>query len=185
MEYEDVSKLACALTFRHRKDPAISAKLARAFGENFTTLCGRDSPFGEDGRHLLTVFWQNEIEADPSLADVASKLHTGRTNPRKGFGKSKGPKGKSVGMRRPGSLLAWMIAQVTTDMPCPACNEHVREMNTKGWVWCWSNRQKIIGWLIDAARERGVEVSNGMDLLKAAFAEARKLNPNKKIDGDI
>lgn len=82
----------------------------------------------------------------------------------------------------PGDLLGIVIYKITGENPCKACDRRRKEMNKWGWLGCWRNREKIIGWILLESKKRGHDVGAGevLSLMKAAMGEIRKERKKKK-----
>ncbi len=80
-----------------------------------------------------------------------------------------------LGIRSPGTLLASVIYEVTktSAVNCAACSERARQMNEWGWIGCWQNRDIIIQWMVEEARNLGHKVDDNSvrDLLFAAIKD--------------
>jgi hypothetical protein len=76
---------------------------------------------------------------------------------------------------KPGDLLARVIFEITGERGgfC-ACADRQRQMNARGWLWCWRNRALVIGWLCEEAAKRGhmIAAPRVAPLLRAALREA-------------
>lgn len=86
----------------------------------------------------------------------------------------------------PGSILKWLIFQITGEEPTAgcACDNHAREMDSWGWKKIFlppppftnERRETIYGWLKDEATARSKEVSRAgfFPLLITAYREYRR-----------
>lgn len=77
---------------------------------------------------------------------------------------------------RPGDIFASLIHKITGQVPCARCNDRRQQMNKLGWIGCLKNHNMIVGWIVDEAKRRNIEVDSVtvLGLLKTAFREARK-----------
>lgn len=83
---------------------------------------------------------------------------------------------------QPGAVLKWAIWKLTGVRACGQCSDRSRQMDRWGWVGCWRNRKKIIGWLIHEARARDQELTQKAagELILSAFKQFNFIEPRKK-----
>src|SRR5205823_5941004 len=76
---------------------------------------------------------------------------------------------------QPGYLFSSIIHKVTgrSALTCGVCGQRMKKMNDWGWWGCWKHRQEILGWLSEAAADRGHNISNAQawSLFRAAWRE--------------
>jgi len=78
-----------------------------------------------------------------------------------------------------GTELKRILKNAGFDASDCQCDVHAAEMDAKGIAWCRTNTGTIVGWLADAAKERGFPFSRtaGHLLVWAAIAAARRKSP--------
>ena len=76
----------------------------------------------------------------------------------------------------PGTELKRILAAAGFSASGCQCDARAAEMDAKGVAWCRANTGTIVGWLADAAKERGFPFSRtaGHLLVWAAIAAARR-----------
>lgn len=81
MTTTELTRIACSLTLRLRRDPAVAAKLEAAFGRPVRD-CSKETLSQIGGTAALAAFWEREISTDPAisrLADSLLQLHSAPT----------------------------------------------------------------------------------------------------------
>lgn len=79
----------------------------------------------------------------------------------------------------PGTELKRILASAGFQSAGCQCDARALEMDSRGIEWCRKNDAIIVGWLADAAKERGFPFSRaaGHLLVWAAIAAARRKTP--------
>lgn len=89
---------------------------------------------------------------------------------------------KRLDLAKPGDLLAFAIFHVTGEEASNcSCDSRREEMNRNGWIWCIRNREKIQGWLIQSARQRGIalDTETARDIFRIAWRALKNKDPEK------